>query len=224
MQELLTGRRRLPGFAGSGRYRQTEVGVVPKAWEVIHLGAIAKVFDGTHQTPEYVIDGVPFYSVEHVTKKDFKNTKFISQEAHQELTRSHKIEKGDILMTRIGSIGDCVLVDWEVEASFYVSLALIKINYTSVSPKFIVHYSSTTMFDSEVNLHSLPTATPKKINLGPISKLRIPLPPLPEQKAIAEVLSDMDAEIETLEQKRDKYKKIKQGMMEQLLTGKVRLI
>jgi type I restriction enzyme S subunit len=57
-----------------------------------------------------------------------------------------------------------------------------------------------------------------------LSNLYIPLPPLPEQKAIAEVLSDMDTEIEALEKKRDKYKKIKQGMMDQLLTGKVRLI
>lgn len=49
-------------------------------------------------------------------------------------------------------------------------------------------------------------------------------PTLPEQKAIAQILSDMDAEIEALEKKRDKYKAIKQGMMQELLTGKTRLI
>ncbi|NMA62496.1 MAG: restriction endonuclease subunit S, partial [Syntrophomonadaceae bacterium] len=49
-------------------------------------------------------------------------------------------------------------------------------------------------------------------------------PPLPEQQAIAQILSDMDAEIESLQKKRDKYKLIKEGMMDKLLTGKVRLI
>jgi type I restriction enzyme S subunit len=62
------------------------------------------------------------------------------------------------------------------------------------------------------------------LNLFILNHLSIPLPPLPEQKAIAKVLSGMDTEIEALEQKRNKYKQIKQGMMDQLLTGKVRLI
>ena len=62
------------------------------------------------------------------------------------------------------------------------------------------------------------------LNTTLISLVKTPLPPLPEQKAIAEILSDMDAEIEALEQKRDKYKAIKQGMMQELLTGKTRLI
>ncbi|NQE54913.1 Type-1 restriction enzyme MjaXIP specificity protein [ANME-1 cluster archaeon GoMg3.2] len=53
-------------------------------------------------------------------------------------------------------------------------------------------------------------------------KLEVPLPPFPEQQAIAKILSDMDTEIESLEQKRDKYKVIKQGMMQELLTGKRR--
>jgi type I restriction enzyme, S subunit len=54
--------------------------------------------------------------------------------------------------------------------------------------------------------------------------VKIPVPPLPEQQAIAAILSDMDAEIEKLEQQRDKYKAIKQGMMQELLTGKTRLV
>jgi type I restriction enzyme S subunit len=55
-------------------------------------------------------------------------------------------------------------------------------------------------------------------------KLEVPLPPLSEQQAIAQILSDMDTEVESLEQKRDKYKDIKQGMMQELLTGKMRLV
>ena len=210
MQQLLTGETRLPGFEGE--------------WELKTLGEIATIKDGTHQTPKYVASGVPFYSVEHVTSGDFSNTKFISIEEHRFLSQSFKIEKGDILMTRIGSIGDCKLIDWDVEASFYVSLALLKIR-SDASSAFIAHYSNSRAFKEEVQLHSLPSAVPKKINLGPISNVAIKIPPtLEEQVAIATVLTDMDADISAFEQRRNKTKDIKQAMMQELLTGKTRLV
>ena len=210
MQQLLTGKTRLPGFEGE--------------WELKTLGEIATIKDGTHQTPKYVASGVPFYSVEHVTSGDFSNTKFISIEEHRFLSQSFKIEKGDILMTRIGSIGDCKLIDWDVEASFYVSLALLKIR-SDASSAFIAHYSNSRAFKEEVQLHSLPSAVPKKINLGPISNVAIKIPPtLKEQVAIATVLTDMDADISAFEQRRNKTKDIKQAMMQELLTGKTRLV
>jgi len=210
MQELLTGKKRLPGFSGK--------------WEEKTLGKIAEVKDGTHQTPRYVDSGIPFYSVESVTKNDFNNTKYISEEEHLFLTKSYKIEKGDILMTRIGSIGDCKYVDWDVNASFYVSLALLKIK-KDFSAKFICHYSKSAFFKKETELNSLQSAIPKKINLGQISNIKLEIPKtLEEQSAIAAILSDMDTEIEHLEKKLEKYKMVKTGMMQELLTGKTRLI
>jgi type I restriction enzyme, S subunit len=210
MQQLLTGQTRLPGFHGD--------------WEVKTLGELATIKDGTHQTPKYVLSGVPFFSVEQVTSGDFTNTKFISEDEHRFLTRFFQIERDDILMTRIGSIGDCKLIDWDVDASFYVSLALLKIR-PGYSAAFITQYSNTTAFKKEIELHSLPSAIPKKINLGPISNIRIELPPtLPEQTAIAAVLSDMDDELVALEARRDKTRDLKQAMMQELLTGKTRLV
>lgn len=69
------------------------------------LGKICDIKDGTHQTPHYVESGIPFYSVETVTNDDFTHVKYITREEHERLTSSYKIENGDILMTRIGSIG-----------------------------------------------------------------------------------------------------------------------
>jgi type I restriction enzyme, S subunit len=210
MQQLLTGQTRLPGFSG--------------AWEVKRLGEIAEIRDGTHQTPKYVESGVQFFSVENVTSGDFTNTKFISKTEHRLLTKSFKIEKGDILMTRIGSIGDCKLIDWDVDASFYVSLALLKIRKT-YSAAFLCHYSESASFKKEVELHSLQSAIPKKINLGPISDVRIEMPAdLLEQTAIATVLSDMDTELAALEARLAKTRALKQGMMQELLTGRTRLV
>jgi len=210
MQELLTGKNRLPGFRAE--------------WEEKRLGDIADIRDGTHQTPRYVESGIPFFSVENVTSGDFTNTKFISEAEHRFLTKSFKIEKGDILMTRIGSIGDCKLIDWDVDASFYVSLALLKIR-KGYSPAFISHYSRSAFFQKEVELNSLQSAIPKKINLGPISEVKIRIPgDLNEQTVIASILTDMDAEIAALEQKLAKARQIKQGMMQELLTGRIRLV
>jgi type I restriction enzyme S subunit len=192
-------------------------------WEVKKLGEIAEVRDGTHQTPTYVDSGVPFYSVESVTNNNFTKTKFITKEAHLILTKNFKIEKGDILMTRIGSIGDCKLVDWDVDASFYVSLALLKIK-KDVSASFICHYSKSENFKKEADINSLQSAIPKKINLGPISNIKIELPSLAEQTRIATILSDMDTELEGLENTLGKARQIKQGMMQELLTGRVRLV
>ncbi|MCY3688688.1 MAG: restriction endonuclease subunit S [Gammaproteobacteria bacterium] len=203
-------------------YKRTDIGVIPNEWNVTTLGEIATIRDGTHQTPDYVSVGIPFYSVEHVTSRNFSNTKFISDEEHRFLTRTCRIEKGDILMTRIGSIGDCVLVDWDVDASFYVSLALLKI-HGAFAP-FIAAYSDCLAFKKEVDFHSLPSATPRKINLGPISDVRIPLPPKKsEQRAIAEALSDVDRLLKSLDALIAKKRAIKQATMQQLLTGKTRL-
>ncbi len=193
-----------------------------EGWEVKKLGDIAEIKDGTHQTPKYFDYGIPFYSVENVTSNDFTNTKYISQKEHDFLTKNWKIENGDILMTRIGSIGDCKYVDWDVNASFYVSLALLKVK-KGYSAKFVCQYSKCSFFKRELEMNSLLFAYPKKINLGQISKVKIVIPKSEEQIHISQILSDMDTEIEALIKKLEKYKALKQGMMQNLLTGKIRL-
>jgi type I restriction enzyme S subunit len=203
-------------------YIRSDIGVIPEDWKVLHLGDLATIRDGTHQTPKYQVSGVPFYSVEHITSDDFSNTKFISEAEHEFLSRNCKIEMGDILMTRIGSIGECKLIDWDVRASFYVSLALLKIKEASAN--YIAQYSNFPAFKREVELHSLQHATPKKINLGPISHIRIALPPSKlEQEEIAKVLNDFDSLIKKLDLLITKKKNIKEAAMYQLLTGKTRL-
>ena len=210
MQELLTGKKRLPGFTGE--------------WESSNLGELCIIKDGTHQTPKYVENGIPFYSVENVTKNNFKTAKNITLKDHNLLTKNYRIEKGDVLMTRIGSIGICKYIDWEVNASFYVSLALLKFKDKSLA-RFFSFYSRTEGFIKEIESKSLQFATPKKINLSNISLVKIEYPiSKEEQEMIISTLSSMDREIESLEGKKAKYEQIKQGMMQQLLTGKIRLI
>ena len=204
-------------------YKMTDVGVIPEDWEVKSIGDICVVKDGTHQTPNYTYFGIPFYSVENISNNDFSNVKYISEEEHIILSSNSKIEKGDVLMTRIGSIGCCKYIDWEVKASFYVSLALLKFQDDECA-RYFTHYSETNLFKDEIEQNSLQFAVPQKINLGNIPKIRIILPSiLKEQQAIADALTKVDNLIMSLSKVIEKKKLIKKGAMQKLLSGEMRL-
>ncbi len=210
MQQLLTGPQRLPGFEGE--------------WKVKCLSELCRsITDGTHFTPKYVDDGIPFYSVENVTADEFKNTKFIAPSEHQKLIKRCKPERGDLLLTRIGSIGETKLIEWDVNASIYVSLALLKVN-GDVNARYLYSYTKCRQFVKDLEDRSLLNAAPRKINMGDIGDVPVPVPGPAEQDAIAAVLSDMDAEIAALKTRRDKTLLLKQGMMQELLTGRTRLV
>ncbi|WP_019720275.1 restriction endonuclease subunit S [Heyndrickxia coagulans] len=210
MQKLLTGEVRLPGFEGE--------------WKTKKLKDLCtKIMDGTHATPNYTESGIPFYSVENVTNRDFSNHKYISYEEHLTISSRCKVEKGDILMTRIGSIGDAVLVDWDYESSIYVSLALIKTNEKILS-EYLVHYMATDKFKKDILSKSLLSAIPQKINLVDIGRVNIYFPQdIQEQQAIAKILNDAEKEISLLEKELDNVRQQKKGLMQLLLTGKVRV-
>ncbi|KZZ05755.1 hypothetical protein A3746_03655 [Oleibacter sp. HI0075] len=213
MQQLLTGKKRLldkNGVRFSGE------------WQVLPLGHLTNIFDGTHSTPKYVEDGVPFYSVEHLTANDFSKTKFISEEVFDKENKRVKLERGDILMTRIGDIGTAKHLDWDVRASFYVSLALVKAS-ESFDSEYMTQYINSNIFRSELWKRTIHVAFPKKINLGEISNCLVVIPSLEEQQKIAAVLSTADQEISAIQQKLDALKQEKKALMQQLLTGKRRV-
>lgn len=207
-------------------YKQTEMGVIPENWDVIPLAELChSIMDGTHFTPKYVSQGIPFYSVENITADDFTNTKFISEEEHTLLIKRCKPERGDILMTRItaGVLGDTRIIDWDVNASVYVSLALLKPN-GNVVPEYLYRYSRSASFRADIEKRGLVNATPKKINMRDIGAVPVPVPKSrEEQRAIAMALSNMDAFLDGLVRLIAKKRDLKQATMQQLLTGRTRL-
>lgn len=196
---------------------------MPNGWKRYKLNKITKIYDGTHQTPKYVEKGVPFYSVEHLTGKQFINTKYISEEVFEKESKRVVLEKNDILMTRIGDIGTAKLIDWDVRASFYVSLALIK-RSSYFDSSFLENYINSDLFKLELWKRTIHVAFPKKINLGEIGFCEVTLPPLPEQQKIAKILTIWDKAIDTTERLIDNSKQQKKSLMQQLLTGKKRLV
>jgi len=163
-------------------------------WEEKKLGNVCKIYDGTHQTPNYVDDGIPFYSVEHVTANNFTKSKFISKTVFDKENEKVRLEKGDILMTKIGDIGTAKYINWDVNASFYVSLALIK-QSKKHNNEFVSHYINSKLFQLELHKRTIHVAFPKKINLGEIGECTINLPSIPEQTKIANFLSAIDDKI-----------------------------
>lgn len=204
-------------------YKETSTGLTPIEWKVKKLNEITKVYDGTHQTPNYVEEGIPFYSVEHVTSNNFNTKKFITKDVFDKENKRVKIEQEDILMTRIGDVGTVKYIDWDVNASFYVSLALIK-KSANFNSRYISHFFRGSQFQKELWKRIIHTAFPKKINLGELSNCSVALPPLPEQQKIATILSTVDAKLENITQQIYTTEQLKKGLMQQLLSGKFNVL
>lgn len=183
-------------------------------WEEKTLTQISRaIFDGTHQTPTYTQDGIPFFSVENIVSG--KINKFISKEDYLSSTSKNKPEKGDILITRIGKIGFSAIVEWGYEFSIYVTLAVIK--KTACFDSHYLHaFLQSERYQAEILSKSLLNAVPCKINMDELRKTRVLLPSLPEQQKIADCLSSLDALIAAQADKLDAFKSHKKGLMQQL--------
>lgn len=230
MQRLLTGKTRLPQFAlrkdGSAKgYKKSELGEIPEDWVVTSIGQftdccaggtpstkISAYWGGTHpwmSSGELHLKQV--YAVaDYITDEGLVNssTKYVPKNSVLVGLAGQGKTRGTVAINRI-------------ELCTNQSIAAI---FPSK------HHSTEFLFynlDSRYEeLRSLSTGDGGRggLNLTIIRKLHLAFPPKEEQTAIATILSDMDKEIQTLQQRLDKTRQLKQGMMQELLTGKTRLI
>jgi type I restriction enzyme, S subunit len=207
MQELLTGKRRLPGFEKKKGYKPTEVGVIPEEWEVDKIKELALITTGAKNTQDRILDGkYPFFvrsqTVERINSYSYN---------------------GEAVLTAGDGVGTGKVFHY-INGKFDFHQRMYKISDFTERLNGYYFY----LFLSQNFLDRIMSMTAKSsvdsVRMEMIADMQVPLPPLPEQEAIATTLSDMDTEIEVLEKKRDKYKAIKQGMMQELLTGKTRLV
>lgn len=158
--------------------------------EIVKLGDIVEVYDGTHQTPDYKKTGIPFISVENIDNI-YNTEKYISEEDYEKNYRI-KPKIDDIFMTRIGTIGKCAIVTKNNPLAYYVSLALLRPNKNKIDSAYLKYIIESGIGKKELNKRILFTAIPIKINKGDIDKLEIPLPPLEVQKRIVGVLDNFE--------------------------------
>ena len=212
MQELLTGKRRLPGFSGE--------------WTEVAIKKIVQtpVTDGPHLTPVFLDDGVPFLSVNNLVdgRIDFSDLRYISVRDHEEFSKKCKPQVEDILLGKAASVGKVALVETDVEFNIWSPIALIRVN-SKHHAKFVYYQLQGANLNRQIALLTN-SSSQGNIGMGDIEKLVLPLPDKDEQLAIATVLSDMDTELAALDSRLAKARQIKQGMMQELLTGRIRLL
>ena len=156
----------------------------------VKLSDIAEIYDGTHQTPEYKTEGIPFISVENINDI-YSSSKYISADAYNKYRV--KPMAGDVFMTRIGSIGKCAIMTKDEDLAYYVSLALIRPNRNILDSRYLRHYIESSLGTKELSKRTLHNAVPIKINKDDIGKIIVKYPKLELQIKIANVLDNFDA-------------------------------
>ena len=212
MQQLLTGKKRLPGFCGD--------------WIKKNVSSVSDIFRGGSPRPieNYIVKSggvnwIKIGDVDSSAKYIFRTNEQIIESGIQ---YSRFVHSGDLLLSNSMSFGrpyilkteGCIHDGWLVIQNYDKYFDKEFLYYLLGSDEVLKQYKSLAAGSSVLNL-----------NKDIVGKVVLYFPPsISEQTAIANILSDCDSEIVALEEKRDKYKEIKQGMMQQLLTGKIRLI
>ena len=217
MQELLTGKRRLPGFSGEWRYFNLMKNSKVKA----RIG-----WQGLKKS-EYLDSGYALL----VTGTDFDDGRVLWDGCHYvtrsryEQDRNIQLQNNDILITKDGSLGKAALVQGLTKpATLNSGIFVIRPLQDAYDPVFVYQILSSFVFKNFLDRLSA-GSTIIHLYQKDVGKFEFLLPPtIAEQKAIAEALLEMDSDIAALENKLAKYRQIKQGMMQQLLTGKIRLV
>lgn len=159
---------------------------IPENWKWVYLGTILnKLTDGTHRTPKYVMAGVKFVSVKDMSSGNLclDNTKFITQEEHEELYARCNPERGDILLSKVGTTGVPAIVDTDEIFSLFVSVALLKLNSKCIYNKYLYYVIYSPLVQKQASANTRGVGN-KNWVLDAIADTVVPLPPLEEQKRI----------------------------------------
>lgn len=188
-------------------------------WIEKKLNEITKLTDGVHFTPEYVNNGIQFWSVETIVSN--VKPKYITKEANKLANKRCKPEKFDILMTRIGTLAKSKVLTDDNAINIYVSVALIKSNKIFNS-FFLKQYFDTNIYYKDFLSKALLTAVPKKINMDSLKQTKVKLPSLQEQKKIAHFFTLIDKKIEKQSEKVEALKTYKKGIMQKIFKQEIR--
>jgi len=230
MQELLTGKKRLPGFNSGKSYKKTEIGMIPEDWDIPILGEIFSFKNGLNKGKEsfghgtHIVNYMDVYSHPGIYAYDLEGR----VEVNRSELRSFAVKKGDVFFTRtsetVAEVGIAsVMLDDSSNTVFSGFILRARPKNKSICDQFKKYCFSSDIVRKQIT--SKATYTTRALTSGRVlSAISLPLPPTKaEQEAIAFLLSDMDAEIATLETKMSKIRMLKQGMMQTLITGSIRL-
>jgi type I restriction enzyme S subunit len=157
------------------------------------------ITDGTHVTPTYLDDGIPFLSVKDITSGTirFDDVKFISPEEHAFLTKRCRPERDDVLLTKVGTTGFAKAIDVDREFSIFVSLALLKLDKTRLDPKYTEYMLNSSRL-KDYSAAGTRGVGNKNLVLKFIREFPMPAPPLSEQHRIVAYLDELQARVDAI--------------------------
>lgn len=220
MQQLLTGRTRLPQFAlredGSPKgYKKSELGEIPEDWKVVSLGNASTFINGrAYALHEWEANGTPVIRLQNLTGRgeDYYYSNL-------QLPEKNYCDFGDLLFMWSATFGPVI---WKGERAIY-HYHIWKLACAEGYNQSFMFYLLDDMTE-KLKRGSSSGGTMLHVTKGKMESTKAVFPLEEEQRAIATILSDMDEEIQALEQRLAKTRQIKQGMMQELLTGKTRLV
>ncbi|EXE62371.1 type I restriction modification DNA specificity domain protein [Acinetobacter sp. 1542444] len=238
MQQLLTGKTRLPEFAlrddGMPKsYKDSELGQIPEDWDAFEINEVVEnIIDYRGRTPKKLgMDwgggNIVALSAGNVRKGyiDFGAECYLGSELlYKKWMCNGEAQKDDIAFTMEAPLGNVALIPDHSKYILSQRTILLQINRQEFDPHFIFHLLMSNEFEKYISDQAT-GSTAQGVKRSLFEKLKLVLPiKLSEQKSISQILDDFDFEIEKLKQKLKKLQLIKQGMMQELLTGKTRLV
>jgi type I restriction enzyme S subunit len=220
MQQLLTGKKRLPGFTGE--------------WEVKRLGDVGKCLRGVSYKGDSDLSANDTPHTKRLLRSNnIQNAVVVTDELHfvngVRVSLHQILQRDDILICMangskalVGKAGIFMSSDGH-EYTFGAFMGCFRTNSAQANPAFVFYLFLTARYRDYIN-NLLAGSSINNLRPSSIESLEFSIPPHLEQTAIAQVLSDMDAELIAIEQRRDKTVALKQGMMQELLTGRIRLL
>ena len=228
-QELKKGlmQRLLTKGIGHNEFKDSPLGKIPKSWEVVKLKELGEFYRGKGISKSEILNEGQYPCIRYgeiYTTYETIITEFQSYINQESANKSITFESGDLLFTGSGEtiedIGKCVTYIGEKQA--YASGDIIIHRPERGDSTFLSYYMNSPIIRSQTRKMGQGNSV-VHIYVKHLSKLKLAMPPLKEQQLIAEILTSFDDKLEVLSKKKSTYKELKQGLMQQLLTGKVRV-
>ncbi|MFY4782112.1 restriction endonuclease subunit S [Aliarcobacter butzleri] len=185
-----------------------------------------KITDGTHSTPKYIDSGVPFLSVKNISQGviSFDDTKFISMDEHNLLSKRCNVEIDDVLYTKVGTTGIAKVVDTDIEFSIFVSIALLKPKKDLINSMYFQYILNSPNCYEQSQSRTRGVAN-RNLVLNDIKQIFFPLPPLETQQKVVSYLDEISQKMENIKQiqkeKMQSLKALKASILDQAFKGEL---
>lgn len=226
MQNLLTGKLKPDGsWRRDDDFYETKIGLFPKHWTIKTVKDISsQVTDGEHTTPKRSDSGIYLLSARNV-KNGFltlDDVDFISEDVYNQIKKRCNPEADDILISCSGTIGNICRFPKNIRAGMVRSVAMVKLIKDLIEPEFVELLFQSWVIQRQIKI-LVSSSVQGNLFQGSIKKIKIPYPPEDERLMVIDKLSSLSNLVISKELKIQKLERLKKALMQNLLTGKVRV-